>query len=123
MSTRETLRHCTCWLGTNATSGDSERRKACAVHGERREPRESPCSNCGNEVRDHRGILVCRCPEPASSALPVSGETLEGRIQQVEDLLNRCSLYGPADALRDSWQRLRIELADALASRARSTSG
>jgi hypothetical protein len=24
--------HCTCWLGTSATYGDSEQRKACSVH-------------------------------------------------------------------------------------------
>lgn len=35
------------------------------VHPERETPQPA-CANCGCEERDHRGILTCRCPAPAS---------------------------------------------------------
>ena len=33
---------------------------------------EPPCPECGNEQRDHRGLLKCECPAPAP-ALSLTG--------------------------------------------------
>jgi hypothetical protein len=47
MSGETPAQHCSCWLGTSATHGDSERRKACAVHVEAPEP------SAGSRLREH----------------------------------------------------------------------
>ncbi len=34
------------------------------------QPEPPPCSNCGSEDRDHRGILRCECPDHPAAEPP-----------------------------------------------------
>jgi hypothetical protein len=40
---------------------------------------DAPCSVCGSEQRDHRGLLICECPCPS---------TLENRRRIVREMIN-----------------------------------
>lgn len=51
----------------------------CVFHGDTDKrappaPPDPPCSNCGCEERDHRGILTCRCPAPPDPPADLDSE-------------------------------------------------